>query len=841
LSQLIFKEDASDFQERITYFVDVIVPVPIPGTFTYRVPNIHADAIQIGCRVIVQFGRKKIYTGIIANIHQRPPENYRAKYIIDLLENEPSVNQKQIAFFYWVASYYMSTIGEVFNAALPSGLKLTSESFVQLNPNLDDSQDAIEYSEREKLLLESLSNNDKMSYDEISNLLELKQIHPVLKSLIQKESILLFEQVKDKFQPKKVKKIKLSCRYFNDESALEKLFESLEKKFKQQEVLLKYLTKIPIDSGRSINDSGILKSELLSENISPSSLSTLIKNEVFEAFEEQVSRFESNINFKKKVFALSENQLEAKSAIKDLFSEKEVVLLHGITGSGKTEIYIELIQEQLALGKQVLYLLPEIALTTQIVSRLMKVFGNEVGVFHSKHSDNERVEVWQGIISGKFKFVVGVRSAIFLPFNDLALIIVDEEHESSYKQYDPSPRYNARDSAIVLAHEQGAKVLLGTATPALDTYYNALNGKYGMVEMMERYGNATLPKFEIADMLDERKKKKIKGDFTSHLLDEMEARLDKGEQVILFQNRRGYSPYLTCNDCNHVPQCENCSVSLTYHMYSDTLKCHYCGFQEAVPQICTACGSAAVKTVGFGTEKLEEDIKLIFPQAKTQRMDQDTTRSKYSYQSIIDRFEKGETDVLIGTQMVSKGLDFDKVTLVGVFDFDRMIHFPDFRSHERAFQLVTQVSGRAGRKNNQGKVVIQTASAGTPLLNNIISHDYLSFYQSEIIERESFHYPPFYRLIKIILKSKDKDVVESASIQYGKTLKAEFGEQRILGPQEPMISRIRNAYLRELFVKIEKSDVDISKVKKLLLDKSNQLTKDAKYKSVRVIFDVDPL
>jgi len=841
LSQLIFNTDNPDFEERKTYFVDVIVPMPIPGTFTYRVPHIHNNEIKVGCRVIVQFGKRKIYTGIIAKIHESPPQNYKAKYILDLLEDVPSVNEKQIALFYWIASYYMSTVGQVLNAALPSGLKMTSQSFVQIHPDIGDYRQEFEYSDRENLLLESLSNNDKLSYDEISDLLEIKQIHLVLKSLIQKESIILFEQVKDKYQPKKVKKIRLNKRYFKNEQALEQLFETLGKKVKQQEVLLKYLSKVSIGSNSKINQSGIIKSVFLLQGISPSSLKTLVKTNVFEEFEEQVSRFDTSALFDKRKFTLSESQQKAKDSIIENFKEKDVILLHGITGSGKTEIFIELIKEQLDAGKQVLYLLPEIALTTQIVSRLLKVFGNEMGVYHSKYSDNERVEVWQGVLSGKFKFVVGVRSAVFLPFYDLSLIIVDEEHESSYKQYDPAPRYNARDVAIVLANYHNGKVLLGTATPSLESYHNALNGKYGLVKILERYGTASLPSFEIADILDERKKKKIKGDFTSHLLDKMVKVLDKQEQIILFQNRRGYAPYLSCNDCNHVPQCQNCSVSLTYHLYSNTLRCHYCGYLEAVPQLCSACGSTAIKTVGFGTEKLEEDLKILFPQVKIQRMDQDTTRSKYSYQSIIDRFEKGETDILIGTQMVSKGLDFDKVSLVGVFDFDRMIHFPDFRSHERAFQLITQVSGRAGRKNDQGKVIIQTASPLSSVLDKIIRHDYLAFYQSEIIERENFHYPPFYRLIKIILKDKDTNVVEAAAIAYYNMLIAELGKKRILGPQEPVISRIRNMYLREIFVKIEKTKVSIAKVKSLLFSKSIELTKNRKFKSVRIVFDVDPI
>lgn len=841
MSQLILNTGNSDFEERKTYFADVIVPVPIPGTFTYRVPNIYSEKINIGCRVIVEFGKRKIYTGIIAKIHQNPPQHYKVKYLLDLLEEKPIVNKKQITLFYWIAEYYMSTVGQVFNVALPGGLKMTSESFVQIHPNIGDYQQEFQYSEPENLLLESLANNGKLNYDEISDLLKTKYIHTVLKSLIQKESIILFNQVRDKYKPRKVRKIRLSSQYFGNKQALENLFEKLKKNVKQQEVLLRYLSKVPINSNSQINQSGILKLEFLSKDISPSSLNTLVKNNIFEEFKEQVSRFDTTTVFTKRVVTLSENQQEARQSIKDKFKEKNVVLLHGITGSGKTEIFIELIKEQLAAGKQVLYLLPEIALTTQIVNRLLKVFGNEMGIYHSKYSDNERVEVWQGVISGKFKFIVGVRSAVFLPFYDLSLIIVDEEHESSYKQYHPAPRYNARDVAIVLANYHKGKVLLGTATPSLESYHNALNGKYGLVEMLKRYGKAALPAFEIADVFDERKKKKLKGDFTSHLLTEIARVLDKQEQIILFQNRRGYAPYLSCNECCHVPKCENCSVSLTYHMYSNVLKCHYCGYQEAVPQLCLACGSTSIKTVGFGTQKLEDDLKIFFPQAKIQRMDQDTTRSKYSYQSIIDRFEKRETDILVGTRMVTKGFDFDKVTLVGVFDFDRMIHFPDFRSHEYTFQLITQVSGRAGRKNKSGKVVLQTAGQGSPILDNIIRHDYWAFYQTEILERENFLYPPFCKLIKIVLKGKDKTLVETAAMQYSVVLIAELGKKRILGPQDPVISCIRNMYLQEIFVKIEKNQINIKKVKILLFTKSNALIKDKKFKNIRVVFDVDPV
>lgn len=840
MSQLQLNSDLSqEFEENKTWFADVIVPIPLPGTYTYRVPRNVENEVVVGARVIVQFGRRKVYTGIIANLHNDPPKNYEAKYIIELLDTTPSINPLQIDFFRWIAEYYMCTIGEVMNAALPSGLKLTSQSFIQINPEFDNKN--YSFTDKETILLESLTNTDKLSYEEISDVLGIKQIHPILKSLIQKDSILLFEQIKDKYQPKKVRKIRLKKYYFENRKNLEELFEALDKKVKQQEVLLKYLTVVPIEKGIELNKIGLEKSEIVKSGISESSLKTLLKNDVFEEFDEFVSRFPVVHQSDLKVISLAKNQIEAKEELIERFQNHNAVLLHGITGSGKTEIYISLIQDALNAGEQVLFLLPEIALTTQIVNRLRLVFGDQMGVYHSKYSDNERVEVWRGIRSGRFSFVVGVRSAIFLPFDSLSLIVVDEEHESSYKQFDPAPRYNARDLAIVLGNLHKANVLLGTATPSLETYENALSGKYGLVEIKERFGSAQLPEFVLANLQIERKRKTIKGDFSSILLYELESALEKGEQAILFQNRRGYSPYITCNDCAHVPSCENCSVSLTYHMYSNTLKCHYCGHQEAVPQICTACGSTGIRTVGFGTEKLEEDLKLLFPQANIQRMDQDTTRSKYSYQSIIDRFEKKETDILIGTQMVSKGLDFDNVSLVGVFDFDRMIHFPDFRSHERAFQLVTQVSGRAGRKEKKGKVVIQTSDVDSSLLDKIQRNDYLGFYQSETLERKNFLYPPYYRLIRIVIRHKEKEIAENAALAYSKLILPEIGKKRVLGPQEPAISRIRNMYLREVYIKFEKQGVNVSKIKEMLYIKSNQLLKDKRFSGLRLVFDVDPV
>lgn len=841
MSKLELNSDVYDeHEERATYFADVIIPVPIPGTFTYRVPQKFEETLARGCRVIVQFGRRKVYTGIVDKVHEIPPKKYEAKYILDQLDLEPSVKAVQIDLFYWMARYYMCTVGEVFNIAFPSGLKLTSESFIQLNPELNLKDAAFDYTEKEQLVLNALQGKEKLSYDEIPDIIGSKQAHPLLKSLLQKESILLFEQLKDKYKPKKVKRIRLSTLYRGASEALEGLFEQLAKKQKQQEVLLKYLTIVPMDAEAQLQDTGVEKSVLVDQGVSESSLKTLVKNGVFEIYEEIVSRFGEMVSTSNLVAELAPFQLTAKNEILAAYESLNHVLLHGVTGSGKTEIYIDLIRQALDEGGQVLFLLPEIALTTQIVGRLRHVFGTEMGVYHSKYSDNERVEVWQGVISGRFSLVVGVRSAIFLPFDHLSLVIVDEEHDASYKQYDPAPRYNGRDVAVLLGELHKSKVLLGTATPSLESYNNALSGKYGLVELDQRFGEATLPSYKLIDIQRERKRKTMKGDFSAELVQLIQQTLDKKEQVILFQNRRGYSPYLLCNECSHVPKCENCSVSLTYHMYSNELRCHYCGHHEPLPMECPACRFTGIKAMGFGTEKLEEDLKLLFPQAHVQRMDQDTTRSKYSYQNIIDDFARGDTDVLIGTQMVSKGLDFDNVTLVGIFDYDRMIHFPDFRSYERAFQMMIQVSGRAGRRKNQGLVAIQTVDPHHNLLGRIMVNDYKGFYQAEILEREGYYYPPFFRLVKVIFKHKELHICELAASEYAKSLLPELGKKRILGPQEPFVSRIRNLYLREVYIKVEKKGVNMNSVKKLLIKKRTDLSTNKELRGVRVVFDVDP-
>ncbi len=532
-------------------------------------------------------------------------------------------------------------------------------------------------------------------------------------------------------------------------------------------------------------------------------------------------------------------QEQAQNEVLAHFEDKNTVLLHGVTGSGKTELYISLIQAALENGDQVLYLLPEIALTAQIVNRLKAIFSDQLGVYHSKFSDNERVEVWQGLLDGRFQFIVGVRSAIFLPFEDLGLIIVDEEHENSYKQYDPAPRYNARDVALYLAHIHGAKTILGSATPSIESYANAKSGKYGLVTLTERYGGAQLPEMQTADVRVERKRKTIVGNFSSVLVEAISQALEKEEQAIIFQNRRGYSNYVTCEDCGYIPECPHCAVSLTYHQYKNQLNCHYCGHKEPVPIVCPACGSTRVRTVGMGTEKIEEDLKLIFPEARIQRMDLETTRTKYAYQNIIHEFEKGNIDILVGTQMISKGLDFDKVSVVGVFDMDRMIHFPDFRSLERTYQLVTQVSGRAGRRELPGKVVLQTGDPDQHIVHLILNQDFEAFYELERREREKFRYPPFVRMIKILTRSKDRNLTAEAADKMANILRSDLGTSRVLGPQEPVINKIRDKYLMDIFLKVERK-YKAEAVKSLIQQAYLELLQKKEYSSVEFVYDVDP-
>lgn len=736
-----------------------------------------------------------------------------------------------------MARYYMCSLGEVSNAALPAALKLSSETFVGLNPELDADEASV--SDREWELLRSLKTND-LTMKDVGDVLGLKQPQRVLKQLSEKGFIDLFEKVKDKYQPKKVKRVRINPAFL-EEGMLEGLLNEMESTPKQQDVLLAYLRDVPVLDDPTSNDKGLLKSQLAAEDVSASSIKTLIKNEILEEWEETVSRL-GNVNQSTLgSVKLSQEQQLAKKEIVASFESHNTTLLHGITGSGKTEIFIELIKEQIDDGKQVLYLLPEIALTTQIIARLHKIFGDSFGVYHSRYSDNERVEVWQKVLNKEYQFVVGVRSAVFLPFSELGLIIVDEEHEPSYKQFEPSPRYHARDSAIYLATIHKAHVLLGTATPALETYQNTLDEKYGLVELTSRYGEAYHPKMEFANVNRERKQRKLKGNFTSVLVDAIQESLDKKEQVILFQNRRGYASYITCDNCGTIPKCPNCAVSLTYHQYNNKLVCHYCGYNQSMYADCLHCGSQELRNVGYGTEELEEEIKLLFPQAIVQRMDLDTTRSKYGYQRIIEEFEEGNIDILVGTQMVSKGLDFDRVNLVGIFDTDRMIHFPDFRSHERAYHLITQVSGRAGRKSKNGKVIVQTNDPNQELLQRARNDNYKAFFQWEINERERFHYPPFTRIINITFKHREKHISFQAANFFAADIRKNLGNQRMIGPVEPLIGKIRNMYLHEITLKIEKQGINLPHVKEYLLSVEQMMKQMPAFKSVGVVFDVDPI
>ena len=830
---------SSTHQEKITLFADILLPVPITKLFTYRVPFDLSERIGIGYRVVVQFGKKKITTGVVSKIHDKPPEVYQAKYILDLLDDEPIMNENQLELFNWIADYYMCTAGEVLNVALPSGLKLNSESKIQLNPRFDPDNHNLIFSEREQQIVYVLERDKVITYSEAAQILQIKSYLKIIKSLIAKDVILIFEEVKEKYTPKKQMRLRLA-KHWLKEAYLKELMSELEKRPKQLDVLMAYLNLVPVYSNFDLNKEGVSKKELLARNISSSSIKTLEKNKVFESFQKIVPRLAMQEVDENHNIVLTDSQRDSNEEILQKFEKSQTVLLHGITGSGKTEMYIDLIQQVLDQGEQVLYLLPEIALTTQIVMRLQKVFGDRMGVYHSKYSDRERVEVWRGLISGRFPLVVGVRSAVFLPFDNLGLVIVDEEHEYSYKQFDPAPRYHARDVAQVLARIQSAKVLMGTATPSFESYYLAQEGKYGYVFLNERYGSANLPQIIYADLSRERKQKTIKGDFTSLLADKIAQSLSRNEQIIIFQNRRGYSPYIACEECNWIPKCSNCAVSLTFHLYFNQLRCHYCGHHERLPVTCPACGSTKLKTVGFGTEKLEEDLKLLFPEARIQRMDLDTTRRKYSYQKIINDFEHGDIDILVGTQMVSKGLDFNNVTLVGIFDIDRMLHFPDFRSSERTYQLAVQVSGRSGRDKKPGEVVIQSANLRQSILHYISRQDFLEFYNHEIEERHKYKYPPFYRLIRITLKHKVKSTINLVSYVLTDRIKEKVNKNLVLGPHEPTVSKIRNMYLMEVIIKIPRNNVDLSKFKASLTDISNSVKQQKEYRQTIVMFDVDP-
>ena len=827
--------------DEVTFFADLILPIPVPKLFTYRVPREMAEVLQIGARVIVPFGKNngRVFTAIVARLHNSPPAGYQARYITEVLDEYPLVTGYQLELFRWMADYYMCCVGDVMNIALPSGLKISSQSKVQANPDFDYPELLTEF---EVTLLAELKKQPALSYDELARLAgEGTNVPALIKSLVGKKAVIIFEEVREKYIPKMIRKVRLHRTYEEKEQLLV-LLNRLDKLPKQQEVVMRYLSHVPVQMNPALNQKGLDKTILNQDDtVSQSSLATLIKNAVFETFEIIQPRFSDNASPQGEI-KLTESQREASQQIMTQFERQNIVLLHGITGSGKTEVYIDLIQQALASGSQVLYLLPEIALTTQIVVRLQRVFGDKMGIYHSKFSDNERVEVWKGVVSGQYQFVVGVRSSVFLPFDNLGLIIVDEEHETSYKQHDPAPRYHARDVAMMLAHWQQAKVLLGSATPSLETYYQAKQGRYGLVELFKRFGDATLPNILLVDTKVEKRQKTMKAEFSSVLLTALEMNMVRKEQTILFQNRRGYSPYMQCEDCDWTAECPNCAVSLTYHQRDAELRCHYCGHKEDVPRICPTCGSTKVRTIGFGTEKLEDQLQIMFPKSKILRMDLDTTRAKNAYQQIIQEFEGGEIDVLVGTQMITKGLDFDNVSLVGIFDADRLIRFPDFRATERSFQMITQVSGRAGRRaGRQGTVLIQTNDPQQTILQKIIQNDYKGLYEEEIQERQNFNYPPFSRLIKLTVRHADKAMSQQAANRLAAELTDALGSSRVLGPEQPLVERIRNLFLFNILIKIEREKVNVKAVKTYIQDRINDILTDKGMRQVSIVIDVDCL
>jgi len=817
-------------------YAEVIIPVSLPKLYTYRVPYEFLNEVETGKRVIVQFGKKRFYTGIIKNITQIKPE-YEIKDLSTVLDNRPIISNIQFKLWEWIASYYMCTLGEVYKAALPSGLKLESETNISLNAEIDLSG----ISEKEELIIGILSKEKSLSIRKLESEAGFR-IFEHVKKLVDKGIISAEEHIKQKYKAKYDDYVALN-EELKDACNLNKVLDSLQRAKKQSQLLIDfiYLTKYGSNKIKGLTPGNeILKKDLLKHSeASSAQLKSLIEKGFLKIQKKEISRFGKYLKDVEISNELNEYQLKAKEEIAEQFINKDTVLLHGVTSSGKTEIYIKLIEENLAAGKQVLYLLPEIALTTQITIRLQKIFGDRLGIYHSKFNDNERVEVWRKLQDNTYKVILGVRSSVFLPFDNLGLIIVDEEHENTYKQFNPAPRYNARDVSVVLAKLYGSKVLLGTATPSIESYFNAKTGKYGLTELFTRYKEISLPEIRIADIKEATKKLQMRSLFTPQLTESLKQTLENKEQVILFQNRRGFSPFTECEICSNIPKCENCDVSLTYHKQTNHLICHYCGYSERASRNCKACGSPAMRTRGFGTQKVEDEILTLFPEVKVSRMDTDSTSRKSAYQKIIHDFETGETDILIGTQMVSKGLDFDNVGLVGIMNADNMMNFPDFRAHERSFQLMAQVSGRAGRMFKQGKVIIQTRDKDHPVLKQVVENDYQGMLMSQLNIRKQFKYPPYYRLIQLNLKHKNKDALDAASEHLAMMLKKSFGK-RVLGPEYPLISWIKTWYIKTILIKLEKN-ISHQKAKELMLDIIDHLKGNDKFKSLQINADVDPM
>jgi primosomal protein N' (replication factor Y) len=824
----------------MNFFIEVILPLSLPKTFTYRVSENEFAFIKKGMRVSVPFGKSKIYTALVIDLHREEPTLYVAKEIDQILDERPIVNELQINHWFWISSYYMCNIGDVYRGALPSALLLESETII--SQNNETFVDEASLSDDEFLIYEALQHQSSLKIQNIIDIVNKKTVLPVIQKLINKNIISLQEEIREEYKPKLVKYIRLHEQYQKEENLIA-LLDSIKSE-KRKIILLQYF-QIQARERQPISIKQLTETAQTSVAI----VKALVDKQIFEEYFIQEDRVNFENNKVENKFSLSVAQQTAFDEIVKSFEEKEVTLLHGVTSSGKTEIYTKLIENYIALGKQVLYLLPEIALTTQLVARLTKHFGNKVAVFHSKYSNNERVEVWCQVLnsSDKAQVVIGARSALFLPFNNLGLIIVDEEHEQTFKQQDPAPRYHARDAAIVLANlhqaTQGktelgrAKVLLGSATPSIETYYNAASGKFGLIDLKERFGKVQMPEIELVDLKDSYFRKKMKGHFSQTLIEEITEAFANNEQVILFQNRRGFSPVLECMTCGHVPQCPQCDVSLTYHKYKSQLRCHYCGYSMAKPSNCHVCSSVDLETKGFGTEQIELELAELFPQKNIKRMDQDTTRGKYSFEKIIDSFKNREIDVLVGTQMLAKGLDFDNVSLVGIMNADNMLYHPDFRAFERSFQMMTQVAGRSGRAEKRGKVIIQTYNPLHNIIQQVTNNDYEGMYKEQLYERKIYYYPPFFRLIKLTLKHRDFEKLKEGSMWLYQVLTQNLTIP-VLGPEEPAIGRIRNEYIRTILIKMP-GDASIQGTKKTIQKILNSFDLVSQYRTIKVTVKVD--
>ena len=814
----------------MSFFAEVILPLSLSKTFTYSVSDAEFHFLKKGMRITVPFGKSKIYTALVVDTHQNQPSTYEAKEIHQIIDEFPIVNEIQIEHWRWIASYYMCALGDVYRGAMPSALLLESETIISKKDNgfVDESL----LSDDEFLVFEALNYQSSLKIVDIVGILNKKNVFPVIQKLLDKGILSVQEEVVESYKPKVIRYIRLQ-QTFQSDAQLRELLDSL-RGAKQTEIILQYF-QLQASEKKAIS----VKNLLEKSGSSSATLKSLIDKNIFEEYFIQHDRVNYDGEVKDGKLELSAFQKKAFEEIQFKLEEKEVCLLHGVTSSGKTEIYIKLIEDYLKQEKQVLYLLPEIGLTTQLLDRLRLHFGNKVAVYHSKYSNNERVEVWKQVqlISEKAQIVIGARSALFLPFSNLGLIIIDEEHEATFKQQDPSPRYHARDAAIVLASKHNAKVVLGSATPSIESYSNAQSQKYGLVTISDRYGNFQLPEIELVDLKDKYFRKRMTGHFSDSLIDEITKSLSLDEQVILFQNRRGFSPVVECMTCGHVPQCVQCDVSLTYHKSKNQLRCHYCGYSIANPTHCHSCSSVHLSTKGFGTEQIQQELTTLFPIARIGRMDQDTTRGKFGFDKIIDSFKNREIDILVGTQMLAKGLDFDNVTLVGIMNADNMLYHPDFRAFERSFQMLTQVGGRSGRSEKQGKVIIQTYNPVHNTIQQVTRNDYTGMYKEQMNERQIFQYPPFSRLIKLTLKHRDYEKLKQGSVWLNEVLLQNL-KLPVLGPEEPSISRVRNEYIRTILIKIpqEQSLVVIKKTIQKILDSFESVSQ---FRAIKVAVNVD--